>query len=74
MQMATGETLGQRIQRLREAARMTQAELAAAAGVPLGTLRNWEQGTREPLASAVAKLARALKVSADKLLGEEGGA
>jgi transcriptional regulator with XRE-family HTH domain len=67
--MTENENLGQRIRRLREAANLTQPELAARAVVPLGTLRNWEQGTRVPMAPAIVKLARALGVTADELLG-----
>jgi transcriptional regulator with XRE-family HTH domain len=34
-------------------------QLADKAGVPLTTLRNWEHDRREPMASALFKLARA---------------
>lgn len=34
----------------------TQEEFAAMIGVPLGTLRNWEQGHREPTGPAKALL------------------
>jgi transcriptional regulator with XRE-family HTH domain len=67
--MASEETLGQRIARLRGVAGLTQTAVADAAGVPVGTYRNWEQGIREPLATALGKIARALGVSADELLG-----
>ena len=33
---------------IRAAARMTQAEFAARIGVPVETVRNWEQGKRSP--------------------------
>lgn len=33
---------------IRSAARMTQAEFAARIGVPVETVRNWEQGKRSP--------------------------
>lgn len=71
MMTAAGETFGQRIKRLRESAGLTQADLAEAAGVPLGTLRNWEQGTREPKAKILVRLARALGITTDELLGNE---
>jgi transcriptional regulator with XRE-family HTH domain len=58
-----------RLKQLREAAGMTQAELAAAAGVPLRTYQTWEQGVRTPLFDAVAKVAEALDVSLDDLAG-----
>lgn len=35
---------------------LTQEEFAAMIGVPLGTLRNWEQGHREPTGPAKALL------------------
>ena len=63
------ETLGGRIKRLREESGYTQAELAEAAGVPVDTLRNWEYDRREPLASAICRLAEALGITSDELLG-----
>jgi transcriptional regulator with XRE-family HTH domain len=60
---------GERLKALRERAGLSQPQLAAAAELPLTTLRNWEQGRREPLASAIVRLAKALGVSADVLLG-----
>jgi transcriptional regulator with XRE-family HTH domain len=64
------ETMGQRLRRLREAADMSQPELARAAGVPVGTLRNWEQGRRIPRFDTAAAVAWALGVSLDDLAGE----
>ncbi len=63
------QELGRRIGSLREAAGMTQQQLADAAAVPVSTLRNWEQGHREPMASAVVRLAAALGVTTDAVLG-----
>lgn len=40
---------------------MTQEEFSKMLGVPLGTLRNWEQGTREPVGAAKALLRVAAK-------------
>ncbi len=40
---------------------MTQEEFADMIGVPLGTLRNWEQGHREPTGPAKALLIAAAK-------------
>lgn len=40
---------------------MTQEAFSAMLGVPLGTLRNWEQGTREPVGAAKALLRLAAK-------------
>ena len=54
--MATGEKFAERLVRLRKVAGMTQAQLAAAADLPLTTLRNWEQGRRRPDGPAIALL------------------
>ena len=64
-----GETMGERFKRLREAAGLSQSEAAAKAGLPFGTLRNWEGGRREPLLSAAAKLAVALGCTLEELAG-----
>jgi transcriptional regulator with XRE-family HTH domain len=64
-----GETMGQRLKRLRERAGLTQRQAAEASGVPLGTLRRWEQDVAEPLLSGAARLAEALGVSLDELAG-----
>jgi transcriptional regulator with XRE-family HTH domain len=64
-----GESMGARFQRLREEARMTQAELAERAGIPVGTLRNWEQGIRVPRFDHAIRVAQALGVSLDVLAG-----
>jgi transcriptional regulator with XRE-family HTH domain len=63
----SAETLGQRVQRLRAAAGLTQAELAAAAAVPLSSLQNWEIDRREPSFRAACRLATALGVTAEYL-------
>jgi putative transcriptional regulator len=36
------------VRSLRERLNLTQAEFAAKYGFPLATVRNWEQGRREP--------------------------
>ena len=56
---------GRRLAELREAAGLTQATLAEKGGIPLGTIRELEQGRREPLFSNMQKLAAALSVSLD---------
>ena len=53
------------LRELREKAGFTQEVLANRARMPLGSLRNHEQGQRQPSWSAVVKLARALEVSTD---------
>ncbi len=58
-------TFGQKLKELRIQSGMTQAQLAEASQVPLGTIRDYEQGNRGPLLSTAQKLARALKQSLD---------
>ncbi|MEW6453679.1 MAG: helix-turn-helix domain-containing protein [Pseudomonadota bacterium] len=41
---------------IRSATRLTQAEFAARIGVPIETVRNWEQGKRSPRGPARALL------------------
>ena len=65
------ESFGQRLKRLRERAGLSQAQLAAAANIPIGTLRGAEYDRREPLVGTANKLARALGVSLDELVGSE---
>ena len=65
--------MGQRLQRLRKAAGMSQEDLARAAPVPIGTLRNWEQDRRIPRLDTAAKVAKALGVSLDDLAGDVVG-
>jgi transcriptional regulator with XRE-family HTH domain len=53
-------TFGEKLKELRVAAGQTQAGLAESSGVPLGTIREYEQGKRDPLLSTAQKLARSL--------------
>jgi transcriptional regulator with XRE-family HTH domain len=63
--------MGQRLQQLRQAKGLSQTQLALAAGVPVGSLRNWERGRRVPLLDAAARIAVALGISLDTLAGIE---
>jgi transcriptional regulator with XRE-family HTH domain len=63
--------MGERFKRLREAAGMSQSQLARAAGMPVRTLQQWEQGRRTPLFDAAVRVADALQVSLDDLAGRE---
>ena len=45
------------VRELRRRARLTQLEFAARLGVPVETIRNWEQGKRMPRGPARALLA-----------------
>ncbi len=45
-----------RVKEIRQATGLSQAKFAAVIDVQLGTLRNWEQGRREPTGPAKALL------------------
>jgi transcriptional regulator with XRE-family HTH domain len=45
--------------------------LAETSGVPVGTIRDYEQGRRQPTVDQALKLARALRVSLNTLAGDE---
>jgi transcriptional regulator with XRE-family HTH domain len=53
---------GEQLRTLRERAGLSQSALAQASGIPLWTLRGYEQGRREPLWVVLFKLADALGV------------
>jgi transcriptional regulator with XRE-family HTH domain len=53
-------TFADKFKALREDADLTQASLAEKSGVPLGNIRNYEQGLGLPLLPALVRLARAL--------------
>lgn len=67
-QIAPAETLGYRIRKARERAKLTKAAAARAAGTTWLTWHRWEQ-EQTPDADALASICRALGVSADALLG-----
>ena len=52
-----GEAGTPEVRDLRRRARLTQQEFAARLGVPVETIRNWEQGKRAPRGPARALLA-----------------
>lgn len=56
-----------RLKELRQAAGLTQAALAEKSGVPLSTIRDYEQSKRDPGLPTAKKLAVALGVSLDQL-------
>lgn len=63
------ESMGNRIQRLRKAKRMTQEALATATSIPVASIRNYEQDHRKPKTDSLRKLAIALGVTLDDLVG-----
>jgi transcriptional regulator with XRE-family HTH domain len=67
--MTERETMGQKLRQFRLAAGMSQEDLAKAAKVPIGTVRNWEQDRRCPLLDTAARIAKVLGISLDALVG-----
>lgn len=57
--------LGERLKELRQKANMSQPLMAEASGLPLGSIRQYEQGRRDPLWQVLFKLADALGVSVE---------
>jgi transcriptional regulator with XRE-family HTH domain len=58
-------TFGDKLRELRTEAGLTQAQLAQLSDVPLGTIRDYEQGKRDPLLKNAQLLAVALHQSLD---------
>jgi transcriptional regulator with XRE-family HTH domain len=67
MSKGKGETMGDRLKKLREEAGLSQPKLAKAAGIPVGTIRNWEQNLRVPRLDTAFRVAKALGISLDLL-------
>lgn len=65
-------TFGDRVAGAREAAGMTQAQLARRLGIKKSTLSGWEQDLSEPRANKLSMMAGLLNVSIMWLLTGEG--
>ncbi len=61
--------IGPRIRELREAAALTQEDLAHQAGISTSTLSRTERGAYQPRLDTLNKLAQALEVPIAELLG-----
>ena len=61
-----------RLKELREKNDMTQEQLAKVSGVSPRTIQRYECGTSRPRLDAAEKLAKALNISVDQLLGTDG--
>ena len=59
-----------RLKGLREKNDMTQEQLAKVSGVSPRTIQRYECGTSRPRLDAAEKLAKALNISVDQLLGD----
>lgn len=60
-----------RIRELREAAELTQTDLARALGVSRPAVSLWESGAKRPMASRLPALAAILHCTIDELYGRE---
>lgn len=60
-------TFANNLRRYRAERQWTQMQLAVAAGLHVGTIRQYEQGTREPMLYPAYRIAHALRVSIDDL-------
>lgn len=58
-----------RLRQLREAAGLTQIQLALRVGVTQGTLANWERGARLPQLENLVRISNILGCGIDELLG-----
>ena len=65
-------TFGDRLTAAREAADMTQTELARRLGVRIATLRSWEDDLSEPRANRLSIMAGLLNVSIMWLINGQG--
>jgi transcriptional regulator with XRE-family HTH domain len=66
-------TIGENLRRFREAAGLSQAQLAERAGLSVRSIQNWEQGQRTPRAALLLPLAQALDVGLAQLLSSGKG-
>lgn len=57
------------LKQLRTESGITQAQLAKEIGVVQGTIYFWENGTNEPTATYLVRLAKFFKVDCEQLLG-----
>jgi transcriptional regulator with XRE-family HTH domain len=67
------EPFGEVIRARRQELRLSQAELAAAAGVHLRQIRRYETGEQQPVLAVAAKMATTLGITLDELAGLTGG-
>src|SRR5258708_38388351 len=63
------EQFGRRLQSMRELRHLTQAQLGSRAGMAAASVSHFETGQRAPSLESLVKLADALDVSVDALLG-----
>ena len=62
---------GKRLREVRMKRKLTQIRVADTVGVALRTYQGYEQGEREPSLSVLVRLANALDITTDYLLGRQ---
>lgn len=62
---------GATLQKLREAAGLSQAELASRAGLKVDSIQNWEQERTRPRLEFLPRIAQVLGVSLDALIAPD---
>lgn len=67
---APSELFPDRLRSARKLRALTQAELAAEAGLPPTSISHFEAGTRKPSLDNLRRLAQGLAVTADYLMGQ----
>jgi transcriptional regulator with XRE-family HTH domain len=67
-----GAVVGKRIKALREARKLTQAQLGALAGKSTETISNFERGTTVPSLTTLADIAERLKVGVGEFFDAKG--
>ena len=63
------EIFQQRLKKARESRGLNQAELGDKAGMPASSIAHFETGTRKPSFDSLRRLATALEITTDYLLG-----
>lgn len=71
METETSRRIGKRIRKLREAAGLTQAELADALGKALSSISQIERGVVLPSVSTIEAIAKAVGQSLDQVFAQE---
>ena len=66
------EEFGERLKKLRVENQMSQDELAAKLGVSAQAVSKWERGKSTPDLAVIVPMAKLLRISTDRLLGNEG--
>ena len=67
MSRSKPETLGERLQRLRQTAQLTIPDLSDKSGVAVGTIWNVENGVGDTQLSTLQKLCKGLKINISDL-------